>query len=96
MCISIIFLSNSGYLSIPNSFFYFSFFTIILIPKNTINTPTKIFNIFEIFSGIKLDSIVPDIAIKVKKIIVDETSPTENTVNSFLFRLFYLHQNKLN
>ena len=52
-------------------FFHFSFFTIILIPKNTINIPTKIFNIFEIFSGIKLDSIVPDIAIKVKKIIVD-------------------------
>lgn len=49
--------------------------------------PTKIFIILDIFSGIKLDNIVPNTATNVKNINVEDTKPTENTVNSFLLNL---------
>lgn len=45
------------------------------------------FIIFETFSGIKLDNIVPNTATNVKNINVEDTSPTEKTVSSFLFNL---------
>ena len=42
---------------------------------------------FEIFSGMKFDNIVPNTATNVKNIKVEDTKPTENIVNSFLLNL---------
>ena len=64
-----------------------TFYNNIFIPNNIIIIPTIIFIILEMFSGIKLDNIVPNITIKVKNISVEDTSPTENTISSFLFNL---------
>ena len=44
----------------------------------------------DIFSGIKLDNIVPNTATNVKNINVEDTKPTENTVNSFLVNYLQL------
>ena len=52
-----------------------------------IKTPTIIFNIFEIYSGMKLESIVPNIATNVKKNKVAETKPIEKIINSFFSNL---------
>ena len=42
---------------------------------------------FEMFSGIKLESTVPNIATNVKKNKVAETKPIEKTTNSFFSNL---------
>ena len=46
-----------------------------------------IFNMFEMFSGIKLESTVPNIATDVKKNNVAETKPIQKTTNSFFSNL---------